>query len=130
MIHSTLLFVNNYCLVSYQDKNRIFDHFRGVKTSRLVIQYHRPKDFKTLLVKSSLADASQHHFLHVNDLTSSQLLKLLETALNMKRQLKREKKYREKLLDGKTLAMIFAKPSARTRISFETGSYLRLWLLT
>ncbi|KAK4523582.1 hypothetical protein GAYE_PCTG70G1478 [Galdieria yellowstonensis] len=73
---------------------------------------------------ASLEDPNKHHFLHVNDLTSAQLFHLLQTALDMKQQWKQNGKYQEKWLDGKTLAMIFAKPSARTRISFETGMYL------
>jgi len=73
---------------------------------------------------ASLEDPNKHHFLHVNDLTSAQLFHLLQTALEMKQQWKQNGKYQEKWLDGKTLAMIFAKPSARTRISFETGMYL------
>eukprot|EP00871_Galdieria_phlegrea_P002996 jgi/Galph1/3698/GphlegSOOS_G2320.1 len=77
-----------------------------------------------LVVKLSLLEPGKHHFLHVNDLTSEQVNKLLNFALDQKKQLKKEKKYQDKPLMDKTLAMIFAKPSARTRISFETGMFM------
>lgn len=56
-------------------------------------------------------------FLSFADLSREELLALLQTAAAMKRG-----DYREKPLSGKTLAMIFAKSSTRTRVSFEVGT--------
>ena len=58
--------------------------------------------------------------LRISDLTTPQLLKLLKTAQDLKKELKTKGKNRP-LLPNKTLAMIFEKPSLRTRVSFETG---------
>ena len=61
------------------------------------------------------------NFMHVNDLSREQLNEILEKSAWIKNKFKNNDKYLP--LDGKTMAMIFAKPSARTRISFETGFY-------
>jgi ornithine carbamoyltransferase len=58
------------------------------------------------------------HFLAIPDLTRSELIALFDLAARMKRG-----EYREKPLTGKTLGMIFAKSSTRTRVSFEVGAY-------
>lgn len=58
-------------------------------------------------------------FLHVNDWTLDEILAVLELAGDVKRKFNRRESYLP--FSGYTLAMIFAKPSARTRISFETG---------
>ena len=55
------------------------------------------------------------------DLTKEDILKILNLADQMKAELKNGKEH--KVLKGKTLAMIFQKPSTRTRVSFETGMY-------
>jgi ornithine carbamoyltransferase len=62
--------------------------------------------------------SSTRHFLAIPDLTRSELLSLFDLAARMKRQ-----DYAEKPLAGKTLGMIFAKSSTRTRVSFEVGAY-------
>lgn len=61
------------------------------------------------------------HFLKMSDLTSDELMSLLESA----EKLKYEKKHGipHEILKGKTLGMIFEKSSTRTRVSFETGIY-------
>ena len=61
------------------------------------------------------------NFMHVNDLSRDQLNEILEKSSWIKNKFKNNDKYLP--LDGKSMAMIFAKPSARTRISFETGFY-------
>ncbi len=58
------------------------------------------------------------HFLAIPDLSPSELAALFDLAADMK-----SGKYREKPLAGKTLGMIFAKSSTRTRVSFEVGAF-------
>jgi ornithine carbamoyltransferase len=60
-------------------------------------------------------------FLSFADWSKEELLDILALANEIKVRFKRGDDYRP--LNGKTLAMIFQKPSARTRISFETGMY-------
>ena len=57
--------------------------------------------------------------LSLKDLGTEEILSLLELSMDLKRDWKDGKSSR--LLKGKTLAMIFQKPSTRTRLSFETG---------
>lgn len=61
------------------------------------------------------------HFLHITDLSADEILDLFQVAAQTKARFASREDYRP--LAGLTLAMIFAKPSARTRISFETGFY-------
>ena len=58
-------------------------------------------------------------FLHISDFSSDELLDLMKLAKDLKQKFRNREDY--KVFHNKTLAMIFAKPSARTRISFETG---------
>ena len=60
-------------------------------------------------------------FLHVNDLSKDELKSILDKSSWVKNKFKNNEEYFP--FKNKTLAMIFAKPSARTRISFETGFY-------
>jgi len=53
------------------------------------------------------------------DLSQKEMLKILKLAKELKAKQKKGKEH--KLLKGKQLAMIFEKPSTRTRISFEVG---------
>lgn len=61
------------------------------------------------------------HLLKLSDLSSDEIMKIL----NLADQLKYEQKHgiSHKILKGKTLAMIFTKSSTRTRVSFEVGMY-------
>jgi ornithine carbamoyltransferase len=60
------------------------------------------------------------HFLSIADLSQSEWDDLLQLAQELKQEL-REKGQNEPLLAGKTLGMVFQKPSLRTRVSFEVG---------
>jgi len=59
------------------------------------------------------------HFLHLTDYSNSQIWELLHIAKDLKAKFHNKDIF--KPFEGKSLAMIFAKPSARTRVSFETG---------
>jgi ornithine carbamoyltransferase len=58
-------------------------------------------------------------FLSLADLTRAELEEILHLAATLKRDLKAGK--RPPLLAGKSLVMIFEKPSLRTRVTFEVG---------
>ena len=58
-----------------------------------------------------------NHFLGIADLTSDQLRELLKLAVDLKEEWKGSGN--PPLLKGKTLGMVFQKPSLRTRVSFE-----------
>lgn len=58
-------------------------------------------------------------FLAITDLTTEEIHQLFDLAIDIKKKQKTGKG--PKPLAGKTLAMLFQKPSTRTRVSFETG---------
>ncbi len=61
-------------------------------------------------------DLKGRDFLELSDLSKSELLALMDLSMDLKRdnQLRKD-------LDGKSLAMLFAKTSTRTRVSFEVA---------
>jgi ornithine carbamoyltransferase len=59
------------------------------------------------------------HFLELTDLPTPTLQAMIDASRAMKAALKRGEQ--KKPLAGKTLAMIFDKPSTRTRVSFDVG---------
>src|SRR5438067_12120660 len=64
-------------------------------------------------------DLKGRHFTNVADWSGEELLAVLDLADDLKaRQHRREEHH---LLPGRTLGMIFQKPSTRTRVSFEVG---------
>ncbi len=64
---------------------------------------------------------SQKHLLTLEDYSTDDILQVLSLALKLKSQLKNDEPH--KVLEGKSVAMIFTKSSTRTRVSFETGIY-------
>jgi ornithine carbamoyltransferase len=67
---------------------------------------------------SRLPTPLPRHFLSIPDFSKPELLAVFDLAARMK-----SGRYREKPLAGKTLGMIFAKSSTRTRVSFEVGAF-------
>src|SRR5213083_1179034 len=61
---------------------------------------------------------AKRDFLQITDFSRKEMEQLFDLAKRMK-----ARTYRETPLAGKTLAMIFAKSSTRTRVSFEVGAY-------
>ena len=60
-------------------------------------------------------------FLHITDFTSDEIHEIFSKATEVKKRFRNKENF-EPFKDH-TMAMIFAKPSARTRISFETGFF-------
>src|SRR5205823_7694245 len=56
------------------------------------------------------------HFLTGDELTGAELTALLDRAIELKRD-----RLASRALEGKSVALIFDRPSTRTRISFEVG---------
>jgi ornithine carbamoyltransferase len=66
-----------------------------------------------------LSAAVPRHFLGLLDLTTAQLRKILEMSAAMKKARVKGTACGSRPLEGKTLAMIFDRPSTRTRVSFD-----------
>jgi ornithine carbamoyltransferase len=59
------------------------------------------------------------HFLHLSDFSKDEIWEILHLAKDLKSKFYKKESY--KPFKDQSLAMIFSKPSARTRVSFETG---------
>jgi ornithine carbamoyltransferase len=65
--------------------------------------------------------SAPRHFLDLTEIPNDQLRGMIDQSRAMKEQLKRDRASAAKPLAGKTLAMIFDKPSTRTRVSFDVA---------
>ena len=63
---------------------------------------------------------SPRHFLDLFDVPTRDLRTILDASMAMKKK-RKAGDISDKPLDGKTLAMIFDKPSTRTRVSFDVA---------
>ena len=61
------------------------------------------------------------HFLSIKDLSREEALFLLAEAARLKCEFNDHRERQRQTLPGRTLAMIFEKPSLRTRVSFDAG---------
>ena len=68
-----------------------------------------------------MAGLQGRSFTRVADWSREELLQVLDLADDLKRKQQAGEEHR--LLPGRTLGMIFQKPSTRTRVSFEVGIY-------
>ncbi|KAK3265034.1 cytochrome c oxidase subunit 1 [Cymbomonas tetramitiformis] len=65
----------------------------------------------------------KEHFIHLDDFTKEELWEMLNRAQEVKKAIvSGDRSFTP--FKGKTMAMIFSKPSLRTRVSFETGFHL------
>ena len=55
------------------------------------------------------------------DLTASEVERVFDTAAELKAEYREQRRHASPLLQGRTLAMLFQKPSLRTRVTFEAG---------
>eukprot|EP00270_Netrium_digitus_P015460 TRINITY_DN541_c0_g4_i2.p1 TRINITY_DN541_c0_g4~~TRINITY_DN541_c0_g4_i2.p1 ORF type:complete len:383 (-),score=91.71 TRINITY_DN541_c0_g4_i2:518-1666(-) len=70
--------------------------------------------------KVAAVEAGPTHFLHIDDFDKETITAILENAQRVKALLKSGDRSLQPF-KGKTMSMIFTKPSMRTRVSFETG---------
>ncbi len=75
------------------------------------------------MTRSVFAEATRQtrHFLDLSAVEPAELRQIIDTAASIKAAWRRGSPTRERPLAGKTLAMIFDKPSTRTRVSFDVG---------
>lgn len=74
---------------------------------------------RTARARRTSGGRPKRDLISIADLGDADLAEIFELSRRIKRELKAGK--RTPLLAGKTLAMIFQKPSLRTRVTFETG---------
>lgn len=60
------------------------------------------------------------HFLRISDFSAEEITKIIKFTLKLKQTLKLKDNH-QNIFKNKSLAMIFEKPSLRTRVSFEVG---------
>ena len=72
-------------------------------------------------MKTSKTSSSKRDLLSLQDLSAGEVEKILHLASKLKANYKAGRD--RQLLRGKTLGMVFQKPSTRTRVSFEVGMY-------
>ncbi|RJR16204.1 ornithine carbamoyltransferase [Candidatus Microgenomates bacterium] len=61
-------------------------------------------------------------FLSITDLSPGEIMQLIQTAHELKHE-RKEEYFPRARLDGKIMAMIFEKPSLRTKLSFDIGMF-------
>jgi ornithine carbamoyltransferase len=66
-------------------------------------------------------EAATRHFLDLGDFTGAELRRVLDAAAAIKSNRRKGQIAGERPLAGKVLAMVFDKPSTRTRVSFDVG---------
>jgi ornithine carbamoyltransferase len=65
--------------------------------------------------------AATRHFLDLSDFSGAELRRVLDASAAIKARRRKGELAKERPLEGKVLAMVFDKPSTRTRVSFDVG---------
>jgi ornithine carbamoyltransferase len=68
-----------------------------------------------------MMDARARHFLDISDFSGDDLRRVLDASAALKADRRKGQPPRQRPLAGKTLAMIFDRPSTRTRVSFDVA---------
>lgn len=90
----------------------------GKESNRLAVACSAEKGWSRAMV-----DNDVRHFLHLDDFNKEELAAMLQRATEVKKRIKEgDRSFRP--FEGMSMAMIFTKPSMRTRVSFETGFHL------
>ncbi len=76
---------------------------------------------RSLSAEGQVEPGGVRHFLDLSEIPAIELRRILDHAAAIKGRWRRGMPSRDKPLAGKTLAMIFDKPSTRTRVSFDVG---------
>ncbi|KAJ9505161.1 hypothetical protein QJQ45_020368 [Haematococcus lacustris] len=119
MMHTERVLNNATCsqrsyLLSRPDRATIARSRVLVSSTAEAKQLFSGKDIKT--------PKAGKHFLHLDDFSKDELQSMLDLGLMAKKRFyERDESF--KPFAGQTMAMIFTKPSARTRVSFETGFF-------
>ena len=66
-------------------------------------------------------NAVSRHFLDLSDFSGPELRRVLDASAALKARRRKGEPPRERPLEGKMLAMVFDKPSTRTRVSFDVA---------
>ena len=101
-------------LARAQSNLQIVDRLSDLQTKSL--GGGAPAKLKTFTISTRLRGRS---LVEDTDLTSDEILELLDTASRLKRMHRHGEGHT--YLPGKTLGMVFQHPSTRTRVSFEAG---------
>lgn len=81
-------------------------------------------ELTSLLAKHSVSTVSNlkgRSLISLNELTTEEIFEIIELASDLK--VKQKNRISHQFLQGRTLGMLFSKPSTRTRVSFEVGMY-------
>jgi ornithine carbamoyltransferase len=70
---------------------------------------------------STLPTLRGRDLLSAADLSASEITRVFDTAETLKEEFRAERRHATPLLAGRTLAMLFQRPSLRTRVTFEAG---------
>ena len=70
---------------------------------------------------STIASLRGRDLLSAADLSAADVDRVFATATELKTEFRATRRHEDKLLEGRTLAMLFQKPSLRTRVTFEAG---------
>ena len=68
-----------------------------------------------------MSAAGTRHFLDLADFSGAELRRVLDASAALKARRRKGERAKERPLEGKVLAMVFDKPSTRTRVSFDVG---------